>query len=79
MNLELITLQDFEKFKSELLSEIKLLLQTEVPKEKDSKWIKGVEVKQLLDCSETKLQRLRIKNGIVYKKIGGIYYYKLQD
>ncbi len=83
MNVELITKEDFEKFKTELLSEIKLLLKTELPvpvtpKVDSETWIKSRAALKLLNCSESTLQRLRITGGVKHKKIGGSYYYLVE-
>jgi hypothetical protein len=75
--IELITKEDLIQFKSELLTEIKVLIQ---PGQGQSKqWLKSNEVRKLLNISPGTLQNLRINGTLRYTKIGGIMYYKLED
>jgi len=77
MQVELITRQDLAAFKSELLTEMKALMQ---PGQGQSKqWLKSVEVRKLLNISPGTLQNLRINGTLRYTKIGGMMYYKLED
>lgn len=75
--IELITSEDLREFKSELLTEIKLLLQ---PRQGQSKkWLKSNEVRKLLGISPGTLQNLRINGTLRFSKVGSIMYYKLED
>jgi hypothetical protein len=75
--IELITKEDLKQFKSELLTEIKVLTQ---PGQGQSKqWLKSNEVRKLLNISPGTLQNLRINGTLRYTKIGGMMYYKLDD
>ena len=77
MQVELITRQDLAAFKSELLTEMKAILQ---PGQVQSKqWLKSAEVRKLLNISPGTLQNLRINGTLRYTKIGGMMYYKLED
>ncbi len=74
MAIEVITKEDLQQFKSELLTELKQVLKspaTEAPK----KWLKSEEVKKILKVSPGTLQTLRINRTLQYTKIGGIIYY----
>lgn len=74
---ELITKEDLKEFKSELLQEIKQLIQ---PGQGESKkWLKSNEVRRMLDISMNTLQTLRSNGTLRHTKIGGIMYYKLDD
>lgn len=77
MNVELITKDDLKEFKSELLTEIKTLMQPGQGQSK--KWLKSVEVRKLLNISPGTLQNLRINGTLSYSKVGSIMYYKLED
>ena len=77
MNLEIITKEDLKQFKSELLTEIRQLMQPGQGQSK--KWLKSVEVRKLLNISPGTLQNLRINGTLRYTKIGGMMYYKLED
>lgn len=77
MNVELITKEDLKQFKTDMLSEIKLLLR---PGQSESKqWLKSAEVRKLLNISPGTLQNLRINGTLRYSKIGGMMYYKMED
>lgn len=74
---ELITKEDLKEFKSELLQEIKQLMQAGQGESK--KWLKSNEVRRMLDISMNTLQTLRSNGTLRHTKIGGIMYYKLDD
>jgi hypothetical protein len=77
MQVELISKEDLKVFKSELLQEIKQLMQ---PGQGQSKqWLKSNEVRKMLNISPGTLQNLRINGTLRYSKIGGMMYYKLED
>ena len=71
---QLLTVQDLIDFKEQLIIDIGRLL-----KEKDGEpshqWLKAGEVRKMLRLSEGKLQYLRDKGVIPFKKLGGVTYY----
>ena len=75
--IELITKEDLKAFKSELLQEIKAILQP--GKGQSKQWLKSNEVRKLLNISPGTLQNLRINGTLHYTKIGSIIYYKMED
>jgi hypothetical protein len=75
--IELITKEDLREFKSELLTEIKQLIQPGQGQSK--KWLKSVEVRKLLGISPGTLQNLRINGTLRFSKVGSIMYYRLED
>lgn len=77
MNVELITKDDLKEFKSDLLTEIKAIMQLEPGQSK--KWLKSLEVRRLLNISPGTLQNLRINGTLRFSKVGSIMYYKLED
>ena len=77
MNLEIITKEDLKEFKSELLTEIRQLMQA--GQGQSRKWLKSNEVRKLLNISPGTLQNLRINGTIRFTRIGSIIYYKLED
>jgi hypothetical protein len=77
MNVELITREDLREFKTELLNELKQIMQ---PGQGQSKrWLKSSEVRKMLNISPGTLQNLRINGTLRFTKIGSIMYYKLED
>jgi hypothetical protein len=77
MNVELITREDLRDFKSELLNELKQIIQPGQGQSK--KWLKSSEVRKMLNISPGTLQNLRINGTLRFTKIGSIMYYKLED
>lgn len=78
MATEIITTEDLQVFKDELLDDIKKLLNSKNdPTAK--KWLKSYEVRKLLKISPSTLQNLRINGTLPYTKIGGLMYYDYDD
>lgn len=77
MGVEIITKEDLQQFRVQLLNDIRELLgaKTDIQKE----WLKGSEVRKLLKVSHGTLQNLRIAGRLYYSKIGGTYYYRYKD
>lgn len=78
MSVTIITKEDLQEFKMEIISEIKHLLQTS-DSAPTKKWLKSNEVRKLLNISSGTLQNLRINGTLSYTKIGGIMYYDNSD
>jgi DNA-binding Xre family transcriptional regulator len=70
-----LTTADLDKFRVQLIDEIKALLDDKRPK----KWLKTPEVMELLGISEVTLQTLRNRGKIPFRKLGGICYYNAED
>lgn len=75
---QLVTLADLEKFKEQMLSEMRRLLAGRGTQ--DSKqWLKSREVRKLLDVSPGKLDALRASRQLSFMRIGGVIYYDRAD
>ncbi|AZQ59880.1 DNA-binding protein [Maribacter sp. MJ134] len=74
MPTNIITSEDLNLFKEELLVEFKQLL-IKYEKVTIDKWIKSNEVMQKLDISPGTLQNFRINGTIPFTKLGGIIFY----
>jgi hypothetical protein len=59
MNLDILTREDLKIFKTELLEEIRRMIQ---PPTENKEWLKSSDLMKLLNCSPGTLQNLRI-NG----------------
>ena len=77
MSAEIITKEDLQAFKIEVLADLRKIIQ-EVP-EKPKEWMKSAELKKLLKVSHGTLQNLRISGQLKFSKIGGTYYYRYND
>ncbi len=83
MATQIITPDDLEEFKWELLDLIKKMLDKKVDKpvpEKEKRvWIKSHQVQRMLGISPGTLQNLRINGTIPYSKVGGVLFYNKED
>ena len=75
---QLITVDDLEQFKLELLTEFRALLKGNGT-QPGKKWLKTHEVRKMLGISSGKLLTLRINGTLPYTKIGGVIYYDQED
>jgi len=78
MPAQIITTDDLREFKIELLEEIKRLFENK-GEIKVKKWLKSSEVRNMLNVSSGTLQTLRANGTLPYTKIGGTFYYDLED
>ena len=69
-----LTMEDLEDFKTELLKEMKTLFQSNTT-EKQKKWLKSLEVRKMLGISPGTLQTLRINGTLPYTRMGGVLYF----
>ncbi len=77
MTNELLTREDLQHFRAQLLSELKEVLQQS--KQNTKQWLKSSEVRKMLGISHGTLQNLRITRSLPYTKLGGIMFYKYED
>jgi hypothetical protein len=76
---EIITLQDLERAKQEIIDEVKNLLQ-KTNMEPSKKWVKSKQAREILHCSAGTLQNLRQTNsGLRFTRVGGTIYYDLDS
>ncbi len=75
--IQLLTKEDLEDFKRDLIQEIKALMHPEELQAKQ--WLKSVEVRKLLNISPGTLQNMRINGTLHYTRVGSILYYKYAD
>lgn len=80
MPAQIVTTDDLQILKNELISEIKALLEIGgTTEKKETKWIKSPQVRRILNISPGSLQHLRITGVIPYTKMGGTLYYDYDD
>lgn len=78
MTYEIITHEDLQKFRLQLLEDLTRIISGTVP-QSAKEWLRSSEVRKMLGISHGTLQNLRIKNILPHRKIGGLMYYKYQD
>jgi hypothetical protein len=77
MAAEIITKEDLQEFKDELLTEIRLLVGK---KEKPNhEWLRSSQVRKMLNISPNTLQSLRVSGKLKFTKIGSIFFYKQEE
>ena len=72
MNLDIITKQDLDDFKEDLIKEVSSIVEDSTNKE----WLRSSEVMEMLSISSGTLQNLRINRDIPFTKMGGTLYYE---
>lgn len=77
MRVNLVTTEDLQEFKIELLGEIKTLFNNKNSEQK--LWLRSAEVKELLKISTGTLQNLRINGHLSFTRVGGTLYYNYKD
>ncbi len=75
MQIEIITKEDLQKLRQDIVNDIKSML-----KPSDTRrWLKSTDVRKMLQCSPGTLQNLRMSGHLPYTKIGGSIYYLASD
>lgn len=78
MGAYIITQEDLNELKHDILEGVKELLGTEQSL-RTKKWLKSPEVRELLSISPGTLQNLRINGTLPYSKVGGVIYYDYEE
>ena len=81
MAAEIITREELQHFRIQLLCELKEYIQ-QLKKETIASPVEGYKtkhVRKILDCSNGKLQSLRIAGKLRCNKVGGTLYYRRED
>jgi hypothetical protein len=76
MNLDILTKQDLEDFKADIIKEVAAVVDCSSC---DKEWLRSSEVMEMLSISTGTLQNLRINGTISYTKMGGTLFYKRAD
>ncbi|HWJ29092.1 MAG TPA: helix-turn-helix domain-containing protein [Flavisolibacter sp.] len=79
MALEVVTREDLQTFRMQLLNDLKELFQPKLESKAEKQWLKNKEVMQLLKVSANTIQRLRVGGKLKSSKIGGLHYYLYSD
>lgn len=80
MAVEIITKEDLQVFRLQLLSDLKTLLHTEKPEGgKTRPWLRSRDVRAMLNISAGTLQNLRVTGVLRSSKVGKMHYYKMED
>ncbi|MGB3105380.1 helix-turn-helix domain-containing protein [Sphingobacterium siyangense] len=79
--MEIITKQDLQSFKEELMVDFDQLLEKKFNTVSSTQfeWLRSKAIRKMMDISPAALQNLRVTGKIRYKKIMGSYYYNKTD
>jgi len=75
MQIEVITREDLQILRQQLLDDIRELLRSN-GNATEKEWLRSSEVRKLLKISPGTLQNLRISGQLLPSKVNGIYFYK---
>ncbi|PRY03640.1 helix-turn-helix protein [Pontibacter ummariensis] len=78
MSVEIITKEDLQSFRRQLLEDLRQLL-SKRPQQTQKLVLKSAEVRRLLQISPSTLQTLRINGTLPFTRIGGTIYYRSED
>jgi hypothetical protein len=85
MEISIVTLDDLQAFKSEILDQLdkvksEIIKNMSVqPQVQEVALLKSYQVQKLLGISAGTLQTLRVNGTIPYSKVGGVIFYDKQD
>lgn len=77
MSVEIVTKEDLNVFRLQLLNDLKMLLNFKPTATKE--WLRSSEVRKMLKISPGTLQALRVSGKLKASKVGGILFYKISD
>lgn len=81
MAMEIVTKEDLQAFRRELLFDFRAILKEEITVRKEGhlQGYKTKDVRNILGCSVNKLVSLRVSRKVRWKKVGGTVYYNRED
>jgi hypothetical protein len=77
--LDLMTREDLEQFKTEMLEEIGVMLKVKNAGATQQQWMRSADVRRMLKISPGTLQNLRVNGTLSYTKVGGTMFYRISD
>lgn len=78
MGVTILTKEDLQQFKTELIAEIKTLINQSPPKDQ-KKWLKSWEVREMLGISRGTLQNLHATGQLPGNLVGGLLFFDYDD
>jgi len=77
MSVTILTKEDLQQFKIELIADLLKLFSSQVPAKK--KWLKSYEVREMLGISRGTLQNMRQNKTLNPSLIGGLLFYDYDE
>lgn len=78
MSVNILTLEDLQKFKTELFAELRTIFTQSTPGTQ-KKWLKSYEVREMLGISRGTLQNLYNTGALPGNRVGGLIFYDYDD
>ena len=78
MHIEVITREDLQNLRLQLLQDLKQLFSASIQPEQ-KQWLRSAQVRKMLNISPGTLQNLRINGVLKPTKIGGSFFYQAQQ
>lgn len=78
MSVEIITKEDLQAFRLQLLNDLKVFFVPPAQSEK-REWLRSKEIREILRISPGTLQNMRVNGKITPARIGGIFFYRKDD
>jgi hypothetical protein len=79
MAVEIITKEDLQNFKQEVLNEIRSIFKSKGVNLQQKEWLKSFEVRKMLGISPGTLQQMRVNGTLSYSQVGGLLFYRYED
>jgi len=79
MSAEVITKEDLQIFRIQLLDDLKRMFPVKQENGEKAEWLKSAEVRKLLKISSSTLQNMRISGELNPVKISGSWYYSMSS
>lgn len=81
MSVHILTIEDLQKFKQELFTELKQTFnnQGKQTSNKQKEWLRTKEVCSMMGISLSKLQYMRDNGEIKFTRIGGTIFYSVEE
>ena len=76
MTFEVITKDDLETLKQEIITELKAILGSQT---EQKKWLKSADVRKMLNISPGTLQNLRVNGTLPFTRMGKTMYYDYDE
>ncbi len=77
MSVEIVTKEDLQSFRLQLINDLNSLILSKQDAKKE--WLRSGEVRKLLKISPSTLQNLRITGKLKSSKVGGINFYRYSE
>lgn len=79
MSVEIVTKEDLQLFRIQLLDDLKRIFAVSNKGQEPEEWLRSGEIRKVLKVSPATLQNLRVSGKLKPVKIGGTWYYNANE